>query len=216
VVADIGSGTGILSEMFLRNGNLVYGVEPNAAMRQAGERVLRHYEKFNSVAGTAEASTLPESSVDFVVVGQAFHWFNREKCKVEFARILKSDGWIVLIWNERLTSITPFLQAYEDLLEQFATDYTQVNHTRIDDEVIAQFYAPSRCETCSFDNEQTFDFEGLQGRLLSSSYAPDAEHPHHKPMLTELRRLFEEYQQGGVVRFEYETNVHFGQFDPDT
>jgi SAM-dependent methyltransferase len=216
IVADIGSGTGILSELFLRHGNTVYGVEPNEAMRRAGERLLQQYTEFRSIEGTAEATTLPDHSVDFITAGQAFHWFDRDKCRVEFARILKPGGWVVLIWNERRTTGTPFLHAYEELLERYATDYAQVNHTQINNVVITQFYASGHCQTHKFNNEQTFDFGGLQGRLLSSSYAPEAGHPNYQQMLTELRRIFEEYQQDGVVRFEYETSVHFGQFAPDT
>lgn len=213
VVADVGSGTGISTEVFLRNGNMVYGVEPNDAMRQAAERLLNRYENFYSVQGTAEATTLSDKGVDFVVAGQAFHWFDRHTCKEEFRRILQPQGWVVLLWNERRTLSTPFLQSYERLLEEFATDYTEVNHAQISDDMIADFYAPGAYRLRRFDNHQTFDFEALQGRLLSSSYAPEAGHPNFKPMLAELRRIFEAYQENGEVRFEYDTQVYFGQLN---
>jgi SAM-dependent methyltransferase len=212
VVADVGSGTGILSEMFLRNGNAVYGIEPNTAMRQAGEHLLERYASFYSVNGTAEDTTLEEKSVDFITAGQAFHWFDRDRCRREFERILRPEGWIVLVWNERQVATTPFLQAYEELLEAYATDYQEVNHTRIDEETIARFYAPGRCELHSFSNFQVLNFEALQGRVLSSSYVPEAGHPHYEPMLAALHRLFETHQENGTVRFEYETNLHLGRF----
>ena len=101
VIADVGSGTGILTELFLRHGNPVLAVEPNRQMREAGERLLEGYPHFQSIAGRAEATTLPEQSVDFVTAGQAFHWFDRKKAKAEFSRILKARGWVVLAWNER-------------------------------------------------------------------------------------------------------------------
>jgi len=140
VVADIGAGTGILTELFLRNGNRVFAVEPNPEMREAGERQLKHDPNFLSVAGRAEATTLASGSVDIVAAGQAFHWFDRGPARDEFIRILKPGGWVVLIWNERLTDTTPFLKAYEQLLERYATDYAQVDHKQIDEHVLAAFF----------------------------------------------------------------------------
>src|SRR5262245_47734188 len=140
IVADVGSGTGILTEMFLRNGNLVYGIEPNREMRDAAERLLKGYPRFHSVAAQAEETTLDDASVDFISAGQAFHWFDREKARTEFARILKPQGWVALIWNERVTTTTPFLVAYEQLLKDYSTDYEQVDHRRIDEDVIRDFF----------------------------------------------------------------------------
>ena len=122
-VADIGSGTGKLSELFLRNGNSVYGVEPNPEMRLAGENLLSSYPGFVSVAGSAEATTLPDQSADFITAGQAFHWFDQKLARQGFERILKPDGLVVLVWNERLTD-TSFLEAYEMLTQTYATDTT--------------------------------------------------------------------------------------------
>ncbi|PYS30033.1 MAG: SAM-dependent methyltransferase, partial [Acidobacteria bacterium] len=116
IIADIGSGTGILSELFLKNENQVLGVEPNAPMREAGERLLERYSKFKSIEGAAEATTLLDDSVDFVSAGQAFHWFDQKLARDEFSRILKPSGCVVLIWNERRIDSTPFLRAYEQIL----------------------------------------------------------------------------------------------------
>jgi ubiquinone/menaquinone biosynthesis C-methylase UbiE len=111
IVADVGSGTGILTEMFLRHGNVVYGIEPNREMREAAERLLAGYDRFHSVAATAEDTTLGDDSVDLVTAGQAFHWFDPSKARAEFARVLKPGGWVALIWNERVVT-TPFLADY--------------------------------------------------------------------------------------------------------
>ena len=92
IIADIGSGTGISAERFLRSGNEVFGVEPNLEMRRAAESQLQRYAKFHSVVGTAEATTLPNHCVDYVVAAQAFHWFDQAKAKQEFVRILRPDG----------------------------------------------------------------------------------------------------------------------------
>jgi SAM-dependent methyltransferase len=211
IIADIGSGTGILTEMFLRNGNLVYGIEPNREMREAGERLLKGYPRFHSVAAQAEQIRLPDQSVDFITAGQAFHWFDREKAREEFARILKPKGWIALIWNERVTTTTPFLVAYEQLLKEYSTDYEQVDHRRIDDDVISVFFGSDDFRLKQFKNIQVFDFEGVKGRLLSSSYAPEEGHPNYEPMLAELERIFQAYQNDGKVVFEYVTQMYYGR-----
>lgn len=211
VIADVGSGTGILTRMFLRNGNQVYGVEPNREMRRAAETLLKDYPRFRSVAAKAEETTLGDASVDFITAGQAFHWFDREKARAEFTRILKRGGWVALIWNERLVDATPFLVAYEELLKDYSTDYEQVDHRRIDAAVIGDFFGGDNFKLKQFKNVQVFDYEGLKGRLLSSSYAPEAGHPNYEPMLEELQRIFQAHQSEGKVDFEYVTQMYYGQ-----
>jgi SAM-dependent methyltransferase len=208
VVADVGSGTGILSEMLLKNGNTVFAVEPNAAMRLTAEDFLKKYAKFNSVDATAESTTLATDSVDFITAAQAFHWFDRKKAKAEFARILKPGGWVILIWNERQLDSTPFLRAYEQLLLRYGTDYQQVRHENVADE-IAEFFAPETFALRTLENVQHFDFKALKGRLLSSSYAPELDHPDLIPMLSKLEKIFNDNQKGGIVDFEYETKVYY-------
>jgi SAM-dependent methyltransferase len=209
-IADVGSGTGILSELWLRNGNQVYGIEPNREMREAGERLLADYPSFSSVDGTAEATTLPAESVDFVTAGQAFHWFDQAKARAEFTRILRPGGWIVLIWNLRRED-TDFLRDYEAVLQTYGTDYTQVNHRNIDESAIGAFFGPGGFTIYTFPNQQLFDLEGLNGRVFSSSYTPEPDHPNFAPMLNALRTLFEQHQTNGQVAFEYETQVYFGK-----
>ena len=210
-VADIGSGTGILSQLFLKNGNRVFGVEPNREMREAGERLLGKYPGFTSVNGTAEATALADSSVDFVTAGQAFHWFDRERARKEFARILRSNGWVALIWNERLTDTSHFLRAYEGLLQQYGTDYVAVDHRNVDTDAITAFFASQPFTLRKFDNQQIFDWNGLKGRLLSSSYTPEPGHSDHQPMLDVLRALFDKHQSNGEVSFDYVTLLYFGR-----
>ncbi|MEX2582949.1 MAG: methyltransferase domain-containing protein [Gemmatimonadota bacterium] len=211
VIADIGSGTGISSELFLRNGNGVYGVEPNEAMRSAAVDLEERYGSYRCVDGTAEATGLASASVAYVVAGQAFHWFDQARARTEFARILEPDGWVVLLWNARRTDSTPFLREYERLLRTFGTDYGAVQHTNIDIEYLRPFFAPSMLQLRRLYNEQRFDFEGLKGRLLSSSYVPSEGHPRHRPMLQALRARFDERAEEGEVCFEYDTEVYFGR-----
>ena len=209
VIADIGSGTGKLTELFLANGNAVFGVEPNRDMREAGERLLKGFPNFTSVAASAEETTLPNAGVDFIAAGQAFHWFDRDRCRKEFARILKPGGWIVLVWNDRKTETTPFLVEYEKLLQTFAIDYSKVDHKQIDDEVVREFFGHAPLKK-AFPSGQAFDYEGLKGRLLSSSYAPEKGQPGHDEMLRELERLFHAHQENGRVEFAYDTVVYYG------
>jgi len=210
VVADIGSGTGISTELFLRFGCVVLAVEPNREMREAAEARFREQPRFRSIDGTAEAMSLEAASVDLVVAGQAFHWFDVARTQAEFARILHPGGIVALFWNSRHLDTTPFLGAYEKLLQDFATDYRQVDHKRIDAAVLKQFFGGGHFQTQTFPNSQAFDFEGLRGRLLSSSYAPAAGHPSHAPMLRQLERLFQKHESDGRVRFDYDTELFFG------
>jgi SAM-dependent methyltransferase len=209
VIADIASGSGIWTRRLLENGNPVFGVEPNAEMREAGERFLAEFPKFTSVAGTAEATTLADQSADFVTAAQAAHWFDRARAREEIARILKPGGWLVLLWNERLTDSTPFLRDYENLLLTFGTDYQDVRHERTT-EVVNEFFDPAPFQERAFPMFQEFDYAGLEGRLLSSSYVPGPEHPKHAPMLRELRRIFDAHAVAGQVICEYKTRLYFG------
>lgn len=213
-IADVGSGTGLSSELFLKNGNPVLGVEPNPEMRQAAERLLQRYPAFRSIAGTAEATSLPDHCVDHVIAGQAFHWFDSPLARKEFARILVPDGWVVLLWNSRSVDSTPFLRAYEALLQRYGTDYREVQHRNIDLMTLRAFFTGGSFCRRSLHNDQRFDLEGLRGRLLSSSYVPIASHPDHQPMLRELERIFEEHGTTGQVDFEYEVELYLGHVSP--
>jgi SAM-dependent methyltransferase len=208
-IADIGSGTGILTKLFLDNGNFVYGIEPNAAMREAGEEFLAAYSKFRSVAATAEATTLPNAGVDLVTAAQAYHWFDPPAARAEFARILRPDGWVAVIWNERKTDSDPFAGQYEQLLRTFGTDYARVSETYPESRRMTELFG-SGFRHRAFPNEQLMHFGALRGRLLSSSYAPAAEHPNHGPMLAELRKIFDSHAVNGRVRHAYETHVYYG------
>jgi SAM-dependent methyltransferase len=210
IVADVASGTGNLTRMFLENGNRVFGVEPNDDMRKAGEQILADYRHFTSVAGTAEATTLPDHSVDIITAAQAAHWFDREKARREFVRILRPGGWTVLVWNERRTDSSAFLRAYEAMLLAHGTDYQEVRHERTTAE-ISGFFAPSPYQEQVFELVQEFDYPALEGRLLSSSYTPQPGHPNYEPMLKELRRVFDQHEVNGHLCFEYDTRVYYGK-----
>lgn len=214
VIADVGSGTGILSEQFLDNANRVYAVEPNEEMRAAAEGRFRDRPNFTSVAGTAEATTLDEDSVDFVVAGQAFHWFDVERAKAEFGRVLHPGGWVALIWNARRNGTTPFLVAYERLLRAYRTDSDGIEVWMRNDALSDTFFSPAPYETATFDNYQVLDLDGLKGRLLSTSYLPADGEPSADDMLREAEELFHRHKSDGKVTVEYDTKVFYGRPPP--
>lgn len=214
IIADVGSGTGFLSELFLRNGNRVLGIEPNAEMRAAGERLLAGYPHFTSIDATAEATTLPSAFVDFVTAGQAFHWFDRNNARFEFQRILKPGGWVVIIWNTLPTDRSVLVAAYDQVLVRYGTDYCEVAR-EIDDSGVEKFFPAETCKRARFDFQQTFDWEGLKGRLLSASYAPVDDSANYEPMLVDLRAVFDFHQENGRVVFDYDTLVFYGQLDAE-
>lgn len=210
VIADIGSGTGFSSELFLENGNTVYGVEPNNEMREAGENYLSKYENFTSVDGTAENTTLGENSTDIITAGQAFHWFDIAKTKKEFKRILKTNGYVVLFWNLRRSGDPGLSIDYEELLDEFGTDYKEVGHRNISKKDYEKYF-DGKYTLKNFNNRQLLDYDGFKGRLLSSSYAPDEKHPNYLPMLDKLKEIFDKNQKNGKVEIKYITEIYCGK-----
>ncbi|MFC5467435.1 class I SAM-dependent methyltransferase [Cohnella suwonensis] len=210
-VLDVGAGTGIFSRLLLERGTSVTAVEPNADMREVAVSASRGDPNFRAVAGSAEETGMPEHSFDAIVCAQAFHWFDRRASQVEFRRVLKPGGKAILIWNTRVTEGTPFLEGYEKLLHDLGTDYGKVNHRNITREMLESFFRPGTLREACFAISQLFDFDGLKGRLQSSSYSPEPGHPNYEPMMKELRKLFDRNEQEGSVSFDYVTEVFWGE-----
>jgi ubiquinone/menaquinone biosynthesis C-methylase UbiE len=210
VIADIGSGTGISSMLFLENGNTVWGIEPNREMREAAERQLSHYKNFKSADGTAENIPLPDKSVDMIVAGQAFHWFDMSRSREEFARVLKQGRYAVLIWNDRKTESDAFSEEYDALLSTLE-DYRKVNHKNVDRPVFDEFYGKRNYDIHIVPNHQDFDWEGLKGRLMSSSYVPVPGDPAHEPLMKRMKEIFDKYNINGKVKIEYDTKIVHGK-----
>ena len=210
-IADVGAGTGILTKLFLDAGYTVYAVEPNAPMLAKATALLNNYPGFTAVPGTAENTTLANNSVDAVMAGQAYHWFDAEKSKAEFTGILKANGLVMLVWNERRIE-SAFEQEYEVLINKYGKDYVEVKHRNIETSDIAAFFAPAPMELKEFSNQQVFDFEGFKGRLLSSSYMPSQGDAVYDDMITALKELFDKYQQAGAITITYDTKVYAGRW----
>lgn len=210
-VADIGAGTGISSNMFLAAGYRVTAVEPNAAMRQTALALLGGNPAYTARDGRADATGLADATVDLVTAAQAFHWFDPVAAHREFARILRPRGLVAIWWNSRRLAGSAFLDGYEALLQRFGTDYAAVAERHSDDAFMHTWFGSGLRGTARFDYRQRLDFDGLRGRLLSSSYAPQAGHPRHAAMLHALRELFDTTARAGVVDFDYDTRVFAGE-----
>ena len=207
IVADVGCGTGISSRMFLEYGNQVFGVEPNAAMREAAIEQLAQFPGFTAMDGTAEETTLGDESVDLVLAAQAFHWFDPSRTRSEFTRILRPGGYIVLIWNERSLDADLFHVEYEDLLLKYGKDYAKVRHDDLE-RLDLQGFFPKPFREASFENFQIFDFEGVKGRMLSASYMPNENDERFPAMLSELKSLFAKHAETGKIKVFYNTRVY--------
>lgn len=212
-VADIGAGTGISSELFLRHGNRVWAVEPNAEMRAQAESLRTRYPAFEIVDGTAESTTLPDTCADFAVAGQAFHWFNADASQVEFLRILKPQGQTVLMWNRWEAELTPFTVAYEEVFEQFGIGYSNPwrSEQRSPTGRVALFFGQNEFDTISFSKDRQLDLEELIGEALSASYTPLPGHPNYDPMIAALEALFGRFARDGRVVMPCQTTVFWGR-----
>jgi SAM-dependent methyltransferase len=211
VVADIGSGTGKLTRLFLENGNCVYAVEPNDEMRQAAEQELGGFVNFTSLAKRAEETGLAEHSVDFVTAAQAFHWFDPVLARREFERILRPGGWVALMWNERDRVRSEVVRQYQDLIWSYSEDNRQKIEAQADVDPAKDFFAPQPVAIHILPNPQVLSLEHLKGAALSASYAPMPGHPNYAPLLAALEAFFQKHQVDGRLYLDYDTRMYIGR-----
>lgn len=209
-VADVAAGTGLLTEKLLAAGFAVTAVEPNAEMRAACEELAREFPALRIVGGSAEATGLPDASVDLITVAQAMHWFDLERTKREFARVLRPGAGCAVIYNNRRLGGDAFHDGYERLLREFGSDYEAVKQQHMGRRRLAEFFAPAEMKTAAFANAQRLTLEGLEGRVFSSSYMPKPGQPRYDEVKAAVARLFEETESDGVVTMEYECVVGWG------
>jgi ubiquinone/menaquinone biosynthesis C-methylase UbiE len=212
IIADIGSGTGISSELFIENGNTVLAVEPNKEMRLAAEKYFKEKSNFISVNGSAENTTLENGSLDLIISGQAFHWFDIKATRKEFLRILKDQKYVVIFWNERKTEESDFQKEYELFLRKYCDEYGGVTQKNISTLHFEEFFGSRQYDQIKLFNSQQFNFEGLKGRLQSSSYSPDSNNPIYPEMIDSLRIIFDKYATENHISFEYDTEIYYGKF----
>lgn len=210
-VVDVAAGTGLLAEIFLAAGFAVTAVEPNAEMRAALAELERSYPTLRANAGTAEETGLPARSADLITVGQAMHWFDLERTRAEFVRILKPGGWCAVIYNNRHPDSDTFHHEYEQFLLKFSIDYESVKKQHVGRRRLAQFFSPAEMKCAVFANAQALTREGFEGRVLSSSYIPRQGHQRFDEMQAELRQLFDRHQSAGMVTIVHECVVSYAQ-----
>ncbi|MEM9243941.1 MAG: class I SAM-dependent methyltransferase [Pseudomonadota bacterium] len=211
IIADIGSGTGIFSQQLLRLGLKVFAIEPNKAMREFAEQQLTDDANFVSINGAAEQTTLLDDSVDVISVATAFHWFDRQACRKEFKRILRDEGYVLLFWNLRLPELALVLQDYEQVLRHYCPTYKGIPSQQICETEILNFFAKYSGKIYNFSNQQTFNLEGLIGRLHSTSYSLRPEQPNYDKMIDAITQVFNRHQKNGQLVFPYTTKLYLGK-----
>ncbi len=209
VLADVGSGTGKLSQLLLDAGYTVWGIEPNDAMRAYAEKHFAHNPRFVSIAASAESTGLQDASFDMVVAGQAFHWFEPDEARKEFQRVLRPPYRVAIIRNDRQPYEAGFSPAYDALVERHCHQYRSIRNRYHHGPTLEKFFRPNGYRMGVFPHEEKLDWEALRGRLLSSSYVP-WEGPVHDALFSELRILFDEYKEEGQITFCYDTLVFYG------
>lgn len=221
-VADIGSGTGILSKQLLDAGCRVFCVEPNDNMRQIAENNLKGYSKFLSVNGKDENSTLEKGSIDFITVAQAFHWFDLEKFRLECQRILKPAGKVVLVWNSKVED-DPATCEREKICRRYCPDFKGFAGGQGTAGLGYSEKSPEKPENCisffkdgdfefrEFKNNLYSDLENFIGGVLSSSYAPNKEDKDYMPFVGELTELFRKFSIDGVLVTPNVTRSYVGE-----
>jgi SAM-dependent methyltransferase len=209
-IADIGSGTGISTQSLLDVFQChVYAIEPNDNMRMEAERALEDNPFFHSIKGSSEETTLKSGSIDLIAAFQAFHWFDRVKSRKEFDRISRSPKWVLLVWNDRKTQGSEFLEEYEAILKKLP-EYHRVTHKNTTVRDIQDFIGARDLLTAEFPHAQRFNFEGLTGRFFSSSYTPAQGTDEYQEVIGRLETLFNLRSVDGMVTFEYTTQVYLG------
>lgn len=208
-IADIGSGTGKFTELLLEKDCNVYAIEPNDNMREIAEAKFIDNPNYNSINSNAENTGLDDNSVDLITVAQALHYFDIEKAKDEFKRILKSNSKVVLLWNFRYRE-SDFMKEYEKIVYTFHSKDLQPTFAqdKMNESVYNKLF--SEYKDFSIPYTQELDFNDLWGRVLSSNHAPKKNDPNYNKLYKNIKELFDKYQHNKKIKFEYHTKVVIG------
>lgn len=209
-VADLGSGTGILSELLLGRGLRVYAIEPNQEMRSQAEWRLSGRPGFTSIAGTAERTSLPDGCVDAAMAAQSFHWFDIELTRQEMGRVLRPGGQVIMVWNNREKELDAFHSAYSELMERYARDKREVDRLR---EGPQERFFHHGYHHVEFRHTKDYDLEGLECLVTSASYMPKEGEEGYEEMRGKLRGLFARFGDEGMVRMHYRADCYHGRLD---
>lgn len=205
VAADIGAGTGIFSAALCPYVKKVLAVEPNPDMRAAAAK-----SDITWINGTAENTTLVDKSADIVTAAQAFHWFDKSAFKKECKRILKDNGFVVLIWNNK-DKESPVIRDCNALFKCLCPDFKgSSNGFDFEGTAFSDFFESAPERVC-FKNHVTLDREHFIKRQLSSSFAPKEDGKSFEEFVGGCEMIFEKYQRDGKIIFPYNTLCFYGK-----
>ena len=210
VIADIGSGTGLLTKALVEKDIHVYAVEPNEDMRNVAESSLKDNKYFHSINGTAESTGLPEGSIDIITVAQAFHWFDVEAFKKECKRILRPQGKVVLVWNQR-DSASYFVKVNSEIFKKYCPNFTGFSGGIEENDNNIELFFDKKYSRFHFTNNLTFDKDGFINRCLSASYALKKSDEKFDIFVQELEVLFNSYSEAGLLTMPNETVAYVGE-----
>jgi SAM-dependent methyltransferase len=213
VVADVGAGTGMLAEIFLEAGHRVLAVEPNGEMLEACRVLATHEPALEVVEGSAEATALPDASVELIAVGRAMHWFDWPSAHREFARILRPAGWVLNASNGHSDSGGPIPNRLSEILRKSRTDSAEADTTRDFEKRLRGFLDTSSWQRKTLHHSMTVDFATLLGYAESLSAIPRPGERGYEGMVAELRAVFEEYQQDGMLVTPFACDLHLGRLE---
>ena len=209
VAADIGSGTGIFTIALSQFVKSIFAVEPIDDMRRKAEEKYISELNITSINATAENTSLPDCSVDLVTVAQAFHWFDRGLFKNECKRILKPNGKVVLVWNDRDIE-SDIIKDNFAVNKKYCKDFKgSSNGIDFSKDAFSDFFS-GEFELVEFCNNLVYTREDFIARNLSSSYAPKENDPIYDDYIKSITDVFEKHQTNGTVNHPYITRCYFG------
>ncbi len=212
VVADIASGTGMLTEHFVNRVRRIFAIEPNAMMRAVAEKNLGECSSFFSINGLSDATSLADKSVDLITVGRAIHWFPPEATKKEFHRILKPEGWLVIMnipcLNNNLSNALKAIR-----IEENGWD-TQGDQYRLNNIPLSFYYGNDNYLKMNFESTKTETWDEFMGNLLSLSSCPNREHPLYGNLEKSAKAVFDLFRtEDNSLNFNLATEVNLGQIN---
>jgi SAM-dependent methyltransferase len=198
----VGAGTGMLSDVFLTNGNRVIAIEPNAEMRGACAQLHPNEPRLEIREGTAEATRLAAASVDIICSGRALHWFDLEAAMREFRRVVRPGGWVVSVAAGRTEFGREENEAFVRVLEQFSGSAKERLEAYSAYTRMKNFFEGAEFHHYERGGELHMDWQHLRGMALSLSHTPRVDDPRFPEFEHVLKEFFDRYQKNGAVTWE--------------
>ena len=198
VIADIGAGTGILTKPFLDLGCSAYAAEPSEDMFAELRKNLSQYQNVTFLKTSAEKTDIPALSCDAVVVGTAFHWFDKDKFCAECKRILKNNKYVAIL---RIANNTEADKRIEEIKHYSEQDLNEAKG----------FFGEGFLEYVCFEYTQPFDEERYINNLLSSASAPLPSDANFDEYVNKCKSVFNKHFESGYAELPYIVNCYVGR-----